>query len=34
MGVGKWCEGNVFKEGHAYGVRNLVNSPSPLSPIK
>ena len=32
--VGKWCEGNVFKEDHAHGVRNLVNSPSLLSPIK
>lgn len=32
--VGKWCEGNVFKEDHAHGVRNLVKSPVLLSPIQ
>ncbi len=29
--VGKWCEGNVFKENHAHGVRNLVINPALLS---
>ncbi|MBI1194475.1 MAG: hypothetical protein GC138_01330 [Gammaproteobacteria bacterium] len=29
--VGKWCEGNVFKEDHAHGVRNLVKNPELLS---
>ena len=32
--VGKWCEGNVFKEDHAHGVRNLVTDPKLLSSIK
>lgn len=32
--VGKWCEGNVFKEDHAHGVRNLVTNTNLLSPIK
>jgi len=32
--VGKWCEGNVFEEDHAHGVRNLVVNPALLSPIK
>ena len=32
--VGKWCEGNVFNEDHAHGVRNLVMNPKLLSPIK
>lgn len=32
--VGKWCEGNVFKEDHAHGVRNLVTEPGLLSRIK
>ncbi len=32
--VGKWCEGNVFNEDHAHGVRNLVINPDLLSPIK
>ena len=32
--VGKWCEGNVFNEDHAHGVRNLVTNPALLSPIK
>lgn len=29
--VGEWCKGNVFKEDHAHGVRNLVTNPSLLS---
>ncbi len=29
--VGKWCEGNDFKEDHAHGVRNLVINPDLLS---
>ena len=29
--VGKWLEGNVFKEDHAHGVRNLVINPELLS---
>jgi len=29
--VGKWCEGNEFKEDHAHGVRNLVVNPDLLS---
>lgn len=32
--VGTWCKGNVFKEDHAHGVRNLVINPSLLSEIK
>ncbi len=32
--VGKWCKGNVFKEDHAHGVRNLVKNPDLLSAIK
>lgn len=32
--VHKWCEGNVFKEDHAHGVRQIVKSPSLLSPIR
>lgn len=31
--VGKWCEDNVFEEGHAHGVRNLVTNPDLLSEI-
>jgi len=31
--VGKWCKGNVFKEDHAHGVRNLVTNPDLISPI-
>jgi len=31
--VGKWCEGNTFKEDHAHGVRNLVGNPDLLSKI-
>lgn len=29
--VEKWCEGNVFDEDHAHGVRNLVANPELLS---
>jgi len=29
--VGKWCEGNTFKEDHGHGVRNLVINPKLLS---
>jgi hypothetical protein len=29
--VGEWCKGNVFKEDHAHGVRNLVTNPALLS---
>ncbi len=29
--VDKWCQGNVFKEDHAHGVRNLVINPELLS---
>ncbi len=29
--VGQWCKGNVFKEDHAHGVRNLVVNPELLS---
>ncbi len=32
--VGKWCKGNVFKEDHAHGVRNLVINKDLLSNIK
>ena len=32
--VGDWCKGNVFKEDHAHGVRNLVVNPKLLSTIK
>jgi len=31
--VGKWCEGNDFKEDHAHGVRNLVKNLDLLSTI-
>ncbi|MCV6604351.1 MAG: delta-class carbonic anhydrase [Porticoccaceae bacterium] len=31
--VGKWCQGNVFNEDHAHGVRNLVVNPELLSEI-
>lgn len=31
--VGEWCEGNVFEEDHAHGVRNLVTHPDLLSTI-
>lgn len=31
--VGKWCEGNVFNEDHAHGVRNLVINPDLISKI-
>ncbi|WP_299084373.1 delta-class carbonic anhydrase [uncultured Paraglaciecola sp.] len=29
--VGKWCQGNIFNEDHAHGVRNLVQNPDLLS---
>lgn len=32
--VGAWCKGNVFKEDHGHGVRNLVFNPKLLSEIK
>ena len=32
--VGDWCKGNVFKEDHAHGVRNLVTNPSLISQIQ
>jgi hypothetical protein len=32
--VGAWCKGNVFKEDHGHGVRNLVVNPKLLSEIK
>ena len=32
--VGAWCKGNVFKEDHAHGVRNLVTDLNLLSEIK
>jgi hypothetical protein len=32
--VGAWCKGNIFKEDHAHGVRNLVTNPKLLSEIK
>jgi hypothetical protein len=31
--VGQWCNGNVFEEDHAHGVRNLVKNPKSLSEI-
>jgi hypothetical protein len=31
--VGKWCQGNIFNEDHAHGVRNLVVNPKLLSKI-
>ena len=32
--VGAWCKGNIFKEDHGHGVRNLVVNPKLLSEIK
>ena len=32
--VGEWCKGNVFKEDHGHGVRNLVVNPALLSQIE
>ena len=29
--LGEWCKGNVFKEDHGHGVRNLVTNPNLLS---
>ena len=31
--VGQWCEGNVFNEDHAHGVRNLVVNPELISDL-
>lgn len=31
--VGEWCKGNIFKEDHAHGVRNLITNPELLSQI-
>ncbi len=31
--IGKWCEGNVFEEDHAHGVRKLVTNPALLSEV-
>ena len=32
--LNEWCKGNVFKEDHAHGVRQLVTAPELLSPIE
>jgi len=32
--VGTWCKGNIFKEDHAHGVRNLIVNPDLLSEIR
>ncbi len=32
--LGEWCQGNVFEEDHAHGVRKLVVNPKLLSEIK
>lgn len=32
--VGQWCKGNVFKEDHAHGVRNLVVDEKLLAPMR
>jgi len=32
--LNKWCEGNVFQEDHAHGVRQLVTAPELLAKIK
>ncbi len=32
--LGQWCEGNVFEEDHAHGVRKLATNPALLSRIK
>ena len=32
--VDKWCQGNMFKEDHAHGVRNLVTNPALLSTMR
>jgi hypothetical protein len=31
--LGDWCQGNVFAEDHAHGVRNLIKAPELLSPM-
>lgn len=32
--LAKWCQSNVFEEGHAHGVRQLVTDPALLAPIQ
>ncbi len=32
--LSKWCEGNVFEENHAHGVRQLVTNPKLLAPME
>ncbi|MGI9521375.1 MAG: delta-class carbonic anhydrase [Hyphomicrobiaceae bacterium] len=32
--LGQWCSGNVFKEDHAHGVRELIDSPELLAEIE
>ena len=32
--VGRWCQGNGFKEDHPHGARNIVVDPRLLSPIR
>ena len=32
--INKWCQGNVFEENHAHGVRALVTAPELLAKIK
>ena len=32
--VAQWCKGNIFKEDHAHGIRNLVINPDLLSKIQ
>ena len=34
MSISEWFKGNVYKEDHAHGVRNLVTNPDLLSPIQ
>lgn len=31
--LGTWCQGNVYQEDHAHGVRNLVVNPQLLAPL-
>ena len=31
--LGAWCQGNVYQEDHAHGVRNLVANPQLLAPL-
>lgn len=32
--LAEWCEGNIFEEDHAHGIRKLVTNPALLSKIK